>query len=170
MAQKFFRNLAGIQTELEALVTSVGVGSAGQIVATDSTGKLDISLMPVGVGAEVSIIATSESLTAGNFVNIHNSSGAKIRKADATALGKEAVGFVLANVTAPANATVYPVSNKNTALSALTVGAKYWLSTTPGGVTDTAPSGSGNVVQLLGIAESATEMIFTNLGGIYVLA
>ncbi len=162
MANKYLRNLAGKVVELEALVTSAGVGDAGKIVATDSTGRLDISLMPVGVGAEVSIVATSENLTSGNFVNFHNSTGIKARKADASVNTKPAIGFVLANVTSPANATVYPISNKNTALSALTVGTEYYLSTTPGAVTDTAPSAAGNIVQRLGTAESATEMVFNN--------
>jgi hypothetical protein len=47
----------------------------------------------------------------------------------------------------------------NTALSALTLGATYWLSTTPGtGVATTPPSATGNVVQLLGKAISVTEV------------
>ena len=169
MAQKFLRNLAGIATELEALVTSAGAGDAGKIVATDGTGRLDMSLMPVGVGAEVSVIATSENLAAGDFVNLHNSTGIKARKADASTSAKFATGFVLAGVTAPATATIYPISNKNTALTGLTVGSTYWLSTTPGTPTATAPSGSGNIVQMLGVAESTTEMIFSNVS-YYVLA
>lgn len=160
MAQKFLRDLSGVITELEGLVTSVGAGDAGKIPALDSNGKLDITLMPAGIAAEVSIIATSENLAAGDFVNLHNSTGIKARKADASSSAKWAVGFVLAGVTAPANATIYAVSNKNTQLSGRTVGALQYLSTTPGGVTETAPSAAGNVVQCLGCAESATEMVF----------
>lgn len=160
MAQKFLRDLNGVITELEGLVTSAGAGDAGKIPALDSAGKLDISMMPTGVGAEVTIVATSENLAAGDFVNLHNSTGIKARKADASSSSKWAVGFVLAGVTAPNNATIYAVSNKNTGLSGRTVGALQYLSTTPGGVTETSPSGSGNIVQCLGCAESATEMVF----------
>lgn len=163
MAQKFIRDLNGILTELEGLVTSAGAGDAGKIPALDSTGKLDISLMPTGVGAEVTVVATSENLSAGDFVNLHNSTGIKARKADASSSTKWAVGFVLSGVTAPANATIYAVSNKNSGLSGRTVGAQQWLSTTPGGVTESAPSGSGQIVQYLGAAESATEMVFQNI-------
>lgn len=164
MAQKFYRNLAGKIVELEALVTSAGAGDAGKIVATDSSGRLDISLMPLGVGQEVSVIAASENLTAGDFVNIWNSSGAKARKADASSNLKWAVGFVTANVTSPANATIYGISNKNTALSGLTIGAEYWLSTTPGAVVNQAgvPTGAGQLIQRLGCAESTTAMVFSN--------
>lgn len=162
MAQKFLRNLAGKVVELEGLVTSAGAGDAGKIPALDSNGLLDISLMPVGVGAEVSVIASSENLVAGNFVNFHNSSGIKVRKADASSNAKAANGFVLAGVTAPANATVYGISNKNNQLSGMTVGAEQWLSTTPGAVTETAPSAAGQIIQLLGRGESATAMVFSN--------
>lgn len=44
-------------------------------------------------------------------------------------------------------------------LTGLTVGATYYLATTAGGVTTTAPSGAGNFVQKLGKAVTATELI-----------
>ena len=100
MAQKFLRMLAGVIAELEALVTSAGAGDAGKIPALDATGKLDNSLMPVGIGADSKILPASENLAAGDLVNVWNDSGtAKARKADATVAGKEANGFVLAAVT-----------------------------------------------------------------------
>jgi hypothetical protein len=64
---------------------------------------------------------------------------------------------VLANVTSPADATVY-FNGINTQLSGLTLGSHYFLATTPGGETTTAPSANGNVVQYLGKAISATEI------------
>lgn len=160
MAQKFLRILAGVIAELEALVTSGGAGDAGKIVATDSTGKLDQSLMPVGMGADTKILVASENLAAGDKVNIWNDAGtAKARKADATTAGKEANGFVLAAVSLGNNATVY-FDGTNTQLSGLTPGAVYYLATVAGQITTTPPSGSGNVVQRVGRALSATELSF----------
>lgn len=43
---------------------------------------------------------------------------------------------------------------------AYTVGAKLYVDTTPGVPTETAPSGSGDQVQAVGIAKSATVVIF----------
>lgn len=161
---KYFGDVSGKQVEIQPITTSAGVGSANLIAQTDSTGRFDISLMPAGVGAEVSSIITSESLVAGNFVNIYNNAGtANARKADATTNAKPAQGFVLGAVTSPAPATVYGISTKNTALTGLTPGTDQWLSTTPGGVTTTAPSASGNWVQELGTAESATAMVLSNV-------
>lgn len=160
---KYFGNVDGFQKEIATVQTSAGAGDGGKIPALDSTGVFDISLMPVGVGAEVVVAPTSENLTAGQFVNLYDNGGViNARKADATTNAKPADGFVLANVTSPANATVYLISSNNTALSGLTVGANYWLSTSAGGITATAPSSAGNIVQRLGKAKSATVLIFEN--------
>jgi hypothetical protein len=167
---KYIQNNAGVLTEAVAIQTSGGAADAGKIPALDSSGRLDTSMMPVGSGMEADVIPASENLAAGNLVNIWNNSGAaNARKADATTAGKEAMGFVLAAVTAPANATVYRTSQSNTQMSGLTPGAKYFLSTTAGGVTATAPSGSGNVVQQVGTAINATTLSF-NPGDVLVLA
>ncbi len=165
-AKKYLKMLAGRITEIAATITSAGAGNEGDIVALDSSGRLDISVMPVGVTAEVSLIECSENLTAGDLVSYHNSSGIKVRKADATTSGKEADGFVLAGYTSGATATVYGPSNKNTAVTGLTPGSRYYLSTTAGGVTATAPSGSANVVQYVGKATAAGELMFEPDDGI----
>lgn len=158
---KYFGNVSGRIKEIATIQTSAGAGDANKIVALTAAGVLDVSVMPAGVGAEVKVAASSENLSAGDFVNFHNNAGAlNVRKADATTNSKPAEGFVLANVTSPANATVYLLSQINSAVSGLTIAAEYWLSTTPGGVTTTAPSAAGNIVQRLGKATSATELLF----------
>lgn len=160
---KFFYNNSGKIKEKAAIQTSAGAGDAGKIIAADSSGLIDATFMPVGVAAEVITAASSENLSSGNFVNLYSNAGTlNVRKADATNNSKPADGFVLANVTSPATATVYLLSNRNTAVSGLTVGADYWLDTTAGAITATAPSASGNIVQRLGKATSATVLIFEN--------
>lgn len=148
--------------------TSAGAGDAGKVPSLDSSGRLDTTFMPVGIGADTATIVASEALSAGDFVNIWNSTGVKVRKADATTSGKEANGFVLASVSSSANATVY-FEGQNTSLTSLTVGDNYYLGTTAGLVTTTPPSGSGNVIQLLGVAISATTIPFTAQQGLGVI-
>lgn len=154
-------NASGVldSTIVNSKTTSAGAGDSGKIPALDGSGRLDTSFMPVGIVADTAAIATSETLAAGDFVNIWNSTGAKVRKADATTAGKEAHGFVLAAFTHPTTATVY-FEGSNTAVSAATPGPVF-LSTTAGGFTSTAPSGSGNVVQRLGVATSATSINYS---------
>lgn len=160
-AKKFLRLVSGKIKEVLGIVTSAGAGNDGDIVVLDSTGRFDVSVMPVGIAAEVTVLASFENLTAGDFVNIFNDSGTiKARKADATTNAKPADGFVIAGVTAPASATVYRISQTNTALTGLTIGLEYFLSTTPGAVTTTAPSATGNIVQLLGKAAATTSLVF----------
>lgn len=157
-AKKYLSIVAGVFTEIAATVTSAGAGDDGKLVALTSSGVLDTSVMPSGIGADTQAITASEALSAGDVVNVWNSTGAKVRKADATTAGKEAHGFVLASVSSSATATVYFEGN-NTAVTGLTPGAQY-LSTTAGTVTTTAPSGSGNVVQRVGFATAATNLNF----------
>lgn len=159
-AKKYLAQVLGRLTEIAATVTSAGAGNDGDLVALDATGKLDSTVLPTGVGAETKTLTTSEDLSAGDFVNIYDASGTPTaRKADATTAGKEADGFVLATTTSGNNATVY-TAGVNNQLSGLTGGERYYLHTTAGGVTTTAPSASGNIVQHLGKALSATEIAF----------
>jgi hypothetical protein len=158
-AQKFLALVSGKIKEVFASATS----TANAIIAADSSGKIDVSFLPTGVGAEVVVAPASENLVAGNFVNIFDNGGvANIRKADATTNAKQAHGFVISNVTAPANATVFFESNTNTAVSGLTVGSDYYLATTAGTITTTPPSSAGNVVQFIGRAQTATAINFIN--------
>ena len=159
MADKYLKSDGAVLSEVEATTTSAGAADAGEIVALDSAGKLDTSLMPSGIAADTASVVTSESLTAGDFVNIYDATGtATARKADATTSGKQAHGFVLAVVTSPAAATVY-FEGTNDQVTGLTPGTQF-LSTTAGGSTHTAPSASGNAVQTVGVATSATSMNF----------
>ena len=155
---KYLYNNSGTVTEKAAVQSSAGAGDAGKIPALDAAGKLDNSLMPTGIGADTASITASENLAAGDLVNIHNSTGAKVRKADATTAGREAHGFVLSAVTSGAAATVY-FEGSNTGVTGLTPGPQF-LSTTAGIATATAPSGTGNVVQRVGFATAAAALNF----------
>lgn len=156
----FLRLVAGVLTEIRGLQSSAGAGDAGKIPALDDTGRLDTSMMPVGIGAETKTVLASENLAAGDWVNLYDNSGTmNARKADATSAGKPADGFVLAAVTSGNNAVVY-TDGINTQVSGLTAGGNVFLGTTAGAGVQTAPSGGGNVVQRVGKALSATEVVF----------
>jgi len=160
MADKYLRNNAGVLTETEALVESAGAGDAGKIPALDNTGRLDDSVMPVGIGADTASIIASENLSAGDFVNIYNDTDtAKARKADGSTAGKYAHGFVLDAVTSGNAALVY-CEGPNTAVTGATPGEVFLSATTAGGFTSTAPTGTGKVVQKIGVATSATSINF----------
>jgi hypothetical protein len=159
--QKFLAWVSDKMKEIAGIQTSAGAGDAGKIPALDSSGRLDSSMMPTGFGSETKTIVAFENLVAGDFVNIFNDTGTlKVRKADASGgFAKRAHGFVLAAVSAAANATVY-YGNLNNQVSGLTIGSTYFLSgTTAGAVTLTPPSTAGYIVQELGRATVATEML-----------
>lgn len=145
----------GAQSEYAGKTTSAGAGDAGEFPILDGSGKLDITLMPNGVGADSITGTAGEALAAGDFVYINGSGG--ILKADATTYAKRAMGYVLTSVLNAGTATVF-FDESNSSLSGLTPGTKYFLSATPGLSTLTAPTTSGQFVQALGVATSTTSL------------
>jgi hypothetical protein len=145
----------GATSEYAGKATSAGAGDAGEFPILDGSGKLDITLMPNGVGADSITATAGEALTAGDFVYINGSGG--VMKADATTYAKRAMGYVLTSVANAGTATVY-FDESNTSLSSLTPGTKYFLSATAGQATVTAPTTAGQFVQALGVATSAASL------------
>jgi hypothetical protein len=149
-------NTDGSFQEVAPITTSAGASSAGKIPALNGSGVFDISMMPTGIGSDTQSIVASESLSAGDFVNIYNNTGVvNCRKALAADNTKPAHGFVLSAVSALATATVY-VHGINSAvpIGAFVVaneGSKAFLSpTTAGAATMTIPATTGQVAQILG--------------------
>lgn len=159
MADKPLHIVGGQPVEVEAKTASAGAADAGKIIALDAGGKIDSTMMPSGVGADAKSMTASEAISAGDIVNIHDSSGAKARKADATTSSKRAVGFAPSAIANGATGTIQ-FEGTIAGLSGLTIGAPYYLATTAGGITTTPPTGSGNAVQMVGVAISATELSF----------
>ena len=101
-----------------------------------------------------------ENLAAGDFVSIELTSG-EVLLADASTNDLMADGFVLEAYSSGAtNVRVY-YGAENNELAGLTAGHTYYLSAdTPGGVTDTPPTGdSPIIVQQLGRAKSSTSLL-----------
>lgn len=157
-ADKYLGLANGIVTEKAGAQTS----TANAIAAMDATGKLNLNMMPAGIGAEVESIMASEALLAGDFVNKWNDSGTpKVRKADASTGGKEANGFVLAGAGSGNMVDVYAIGGvANNQMSGMTIGARQYLSDANAGKTiESPPVGATKVVQSLGRATSATVLV-----------
>lgn len=154
MAKKYIELLNGKLATKEATVASAGAANAGEVVALDSTGKIDVSVLPVGVGPDVKLLEASEDLLAGQYVNIFDVSGTpKVRLADASN-GRDAHGFVKEAYLSGAIATVY-FEGPNDDLSSLIVGGRCYLNTA--GTVTQSPRSTG-IHQFLGIAVTATEI------------
>ena len=90
----------------------------------------------------------------------------KVKPAQADAPANQADGFVKEAATAGNPVNVF-FEGLNDQVSGLTAGDRIFLSAaTAGQVTNTPPAASGNVVQFLGKAVSATELAFEATDGI----
>lgn len=141
-----------------AASASAGAGDAGKIVKLDSSGRIDSTMMPAGIGADSKLFTASENIAARALVHVLASG--EIANADASN-DRHAIGFAPAAIAAAAQGAVH-FEGSITGLSSLTVGARYYLSdTTPGGISATAPAaGAGKCLQEIGTAISATEISF----------
>jgi len=155
---KFLTYINGIKSLTTGISTSAGAGDADKLVATTSSGKLDSTLLPAGIGVSTVNALASEAISAGDFVNLFNDEGVlTVRKAD-NSNGRDAKGFVLAAISSAATGTVY-LNGQNTSVTSLTPGTGYFLGVSGGSVT-TAPTTSGTIIQLLGYTLSATNLMF----------
>ena len=166
--QGFLARVAGKTKQIFAIATSAGAADAGKIPALDSTGRIDTSMMPVGIGANTTQATASEAIGAGKFINYWDNAGVfSMRLAD-NSNGRQADGYVTAAVASGAVGTGYPLDSTNAQLTGLTVGTRYWLGTA-GGVTptplDEAVAGNANKIsQYLGVAKSTTELVTDDQG------
>jgi hypothetical protein len=155
MSTKYLSLIDGLITEVEAPSASIGVQDAGKIVALDESGRLDQTFMPVGIGADTLTALAFEPLESGNFVYITQEG--TIAKASANA--NSAVGFILNGADIGQEVLVY-FEGRNTSLSNLTIGSRYYLSETAGLATDVPVSGTGKKHQFLGNAITSSTLSY----------
>ncbi len=136
-----------------------GSSNAGQIVALNSSGQLDTTMMPSGVGADAITATAGVALSAGNFVNLYNNAGTLQAQLADCSTGLPADGYVLAAVASGSTGTVYLNDQNTSAGTSLTPGLAYFLSTA-GAISSTAPTTSGYISQVIGFAISATGVQF----------
>ena len=164
---KFLNLTSGVPT-LETGATTGGGTDANKIPALDANGKLTLAMMPAGVNNEAGTAVASEAIAAGALVNLYSNVGVlNMRNADSSAAGKEAHGFVLASVTSSATGTYFLPGSIDSGATSRTVGARQFLGTV-GAFTETAPSTSGTVVQIVGLATSATSVVFNPMAPVAI--
>ena len=157
----FLTLISGVETLVNAIIASTGVADANKVVATNASGKIDLTLLPAGLDISVVQIEAGEILVAGDYINIYDDAAVlKVRKADG-ALAREAHGFVLQGYAAAATADVY-LKGLNDQYTGQTFGGRVWLSTSTAGLgTQTAPANTdGHIIQVLGYASNATTHNF----------
>lgn len=107
----------------------------------------------------------SETLAYGDLVHVFSAAGQMIgRKANATDNTKPAwaICSLSDGITSGEYGEVTLMQGLSQAHSGLTIGSRYYLSTTPGALTTTAPVAVGNIEQFVGIALSDNLLYFNS--------
>lgn len=103
--------------------------------------------------------AGAGGITAGDVVYI--SANDTILPANATSLSTaKAIGIAAANISAGNSGQILMSGSiAEGVLTGATAGNVYWLDTNAGAITNTAPTGSGNVILKIGYAVNATDLL-----------
>lgn len=120
------------------------------------------------LGGFATPMEASEDFAGGEFCNVHASAGAKIRLADASDDTKPVNGFVPDAIATGDPGSMITPGAVITGLAGLTPGVPHYLDTAAGGITDTPPAGAGNLVQEVGVALSATVLLFNPKQGVTI--
>lgn len=149
-------NTADITDVRDAVVVShkFDFSSAIKAVLLDTTAENENAWS----GITQNLVA-GESLVFGNVV--YMKSDEKAWKADADAESTApAIAMALGTIAADGTGLFLMLGTAQNASWSFTVGGKVYLSNTTGGVTQTAPSGADDVIQLLGVATDSDKMLF----------
>lgn len=107
-------------------------------------------------------VIASETIIQGAAISLFNNGGAlNVRNANATNNTRICDGFCSSPGGIIAGSPGEIILNSGVAfIGGLTIGARYWLSTTAGLIIAVPPVAAGNIEQYLGIAISATALSF----------
>lgn len=158
MADKYAKiDLTNGRITQQASVDEGGSGNAGKIVALNTAGYIDPTMLQnTGSGGSTVEATADVNLVAGEFVNlIYASAQKRARKATATDATAPAHGFVQDSITSGSTGLVYldtinPYVARGS-IVATDLGKRIFLSTTGGAATLTPPQATGNLIQVLGV-------------------
>ena len=135
-----------------------GASYAGQIVALNSSGQIDPTMLSASSGSPQITATAGVAISAGQLVNLYNNSGTLTAKVADCSTGLPAMGFATAAIASGATGTIQ-LLGLNASLASLTPGTQLFLGTA-GAVSSTPPTTSGYIVQPVGYAVSASEAEF----------
>ena len=143
---------------LDTTATGGSAGDVNKLGLLDAAGKWPTAMIPGGTDANTAVLTVKEALaSAGAFVYFDETAGG-VKKAVNTDGAKQALGYALTAAGFDSTTTIY-FEGKNTALTGLVAGKRYYLGTA-GVATATPPTATGSVVQFLGVAISTTTLVF----------
>lgn len=127
--------------------------------AIDSIIPINTSLADLMYSGISIAIVYGESITEGDLLYL--AADGTVMKADANAIGKYPVmGLALATASSGSNPVLIYGSYRNDTRYNFTIGGLVFLSVTAGGETQTAPTATDDVIQIVGIALTADIILF----------
>lgn len=147
----------------EMTIPETGTSRFNNVVITNLTLSVSLGTDDTFTGTVIKDLNAGETITQWDLIRI--SSDGKLYQADANAAGEfPAWGIATAAGTADNALTILLQGTVRNDGWSWTVGGLIYLSTTAGGLTQTAPSTTGDAVQVVGVATTATTAYFIFTG------
>lgn len=141
-----------------ASVPSVTGADLGRVLTVTATSPATLGYVTPGASAGASVKETYNCpATVAVLDAVYISAPGTVDKANATSTTQLAVGIVISKPSAVTAEVLH--CGVSTGWVGLTSGAIYYLDTSPGLITSTAPTNPGNAVQTVGIATSTTTLL-----------
>lgn len=151
-----------IQNIIQALVNNCGIGPQPSSVQLQLAG---VPSTLIAGNLNRLYVTASENITFGAVINLFQSGGIlQARNANATNNTKPADGYCSSTVGILAGAIgEVQLGHGLTSFNGLTIGDRYYLSTTNGLVSNAPATAAGNIEQYVGVAIDVSDL-FVNLG------
>jgi len=160
--QKLFAELLEIHNAIRILSGAVDFYTGSITQDSDVWPELSYAETIRSQNIKKLYVIASEDIDFGAVVHLHPDAGVlKVRNANATDDSRPVRGYASNAAILTGNMGEVTLFNGlHPFFTGLTLGADYYLSTTDGLLTTTAPSSPGNLVQYVGFALSATDLYF----------
>lgn len=149
-----------LQNLIQIMITSSGIASRNPGAVLSSAGDPTAFLAN---NTHRFYVQATEAIAQGAMINLVAVLGTiQVRNANATTGARQVDGFCsqTAGIAAGAIGEVVLGNGMNSFLTGMTVGSRYYLSTTNGLITSSPPVAAGNLQQSVGIAISPTSLVF----------
>lgn len=149
-----FKQKTGVDLEFKTLTST-----DSSVTITGNTSTVELSVTSVASAGQLRATYTAGTGGIAAFDVVYVSANNTVLKADADGIATgRAIGIAPSAITAAASGAIVTSGLLAGVGSGWTAGSPVYLSTTAGGTTQTAPTGSDDVVLELGIAKNATDL------------
>lgn len=170
LESKLYNALMPVYLAIQNLNSQYGLYTGVDSYPPEDWSQLNNTDAYTGWTAKKGYFQANEDLTAGHLVRlVASGAGVRVMKAIATSAPNMAIGIANATVFADQFVEVLMWEGVTGLIGSMTPGTPYYLSASSAGfITNVRPAASTNIIQCIGVALSASKLLF-NIGSTVIV-